>query len=438
MDIVTDIEEYIDDGYSGEFIERPALDRLRADMRAKKIKRIVIYDPDRMSRNLSVQLIIADEIEKHKVELYFVTGDYDCSPEGKLFFNMKGAVSAYEKEKIRQRTMDGKRNKAKSGKLTFNDSPLGYDYDKDKSYYIINQQEAEIIKLIYQTYINEIIGVMALATKLNAMGFKTKKDNPFNGAGVLRILKNEMYAGTKQAFKNYDKKVSQYKKKREQRDQSEWIAIEVPAIVTREQWETVQEKMKQNKILASRKAKHDYLLRGKIVCGECGYAMIGTTSSKPKHTYHYYTCSSRTVYKRPCPACNYRADDIDNKVWSKLLYCAQNDIDPTSITVKNNNDIDINKISNYISELKKRQAIITKWVATGTMTDLETADQQIQAIKKEIDVSQSLLKQNKPAKISFDRESILNAVTFEQKRKLILKMNAKFSLTNTDVDIIPC
>ena len=62
--ITTKESEYIDDGYSGEYLERPALDRLRCEIRAKRIKNVIIYDPDRLSRNLTNQLLIADEIEK--------------------------------------------------------------------------------------------------------------------------------------------------------------------------------------------------------------------------------------------------------------------------------------------------------------------------------------------------------------------------------------
>ena len=92
----TDIKEYIDDGYSGEYLDRPALEELRNALRNKLIQNICIYDPDRLSRNLTNQLLIADEIEKSAANLYFVTGDYDASPEGRLFFNIRGAISAFE------------------------------------------------------------------------------------------------------------------------------------------------------------------------------------------------------------------------------------------------------------------------------------------------------------------------------------------------------
>ena len=429
---ITDVAEYIDDGYSGEFIERPALDRLRADMRAKKISRIMFYDPDRMSRNLTVQLILADEIEKAEVELLFCTGDYDASPEGRLFFSMKGAISAYEKAKIRERTMSGKRAKARAGKLTFNDSPIGYEYDSAICNYIINPIEAKTIKLIFNMYMAENIGVIKLSIKLKAMGVQTKRGNWFSGGTVYKILKNEMYCGTKQAFQTYDKKISQYKVKEIKRDSSEWIAIPVPAIITRDQWESVQEKMGQNKTLASRKAKHEYLLRGRVICGHCGYAMIGTTSNKKNHTYHYYVCSSKLVYKRPCASKNLRSDEYDQAVWDKIVDYAENGFD---FTGQQSPVINTDKIKHHLATLIQKQTALTKWVVDGTIT-IDVADTQLQVVKKEIDITTAMIKDKKPTKIIFNPAGILSASTFEQKRKKLLDSGLKISLTKTAIDFI--
>jgi len=430
MDI-KDVTEYIDDGYSGEFIERPALDQLRSDIRAKKISRIMIYDPDRMSRNLTVQLIVADEIEKADIDLLFVTGDYDCSPEGKLFFNMKGAISAYEKAKIRERTMSGKRSKARDGKLILNDHALGYDYNRDMCNYDINPLEAETIKLIFNMYLVERIGTIPLSIKLKAMGVKTKKGNWFSGGTIYKILKNEMYCGTKQSFQNYDKKISQYKTQKRKRDSSEWIAIPVPAIVSREQWEAVQEKMGKNKTLASRKAKHDYLLRGRVICGHCGYALIGSTSNKKNHTYHYYACTSKTIYKRPCDSKMLRSDEYDQLVWDKLVDYATNGFDLSGQSPTIDND----KIKEHLKTLNQTQAALVKWVVDRTIT-AEVADPQLQALKKEIDITQSMLKEKTPTKINFNATRILAANTFQEKREALLDIGVKFSLSKGVINVV--
>lgn len=76
---------------------------------------IVIYDPDRLARNLAHQLIITEEIEKSGAKLLFVSVTFEASHEGNLFYSMRGAISAYEKEKIKERTTRGKKGKARTG-----------------------------------------------------------------------------------------------------------------------------------------------------------------------------------------------------------------------------------------------------------------------------------------------------------------------------------
>ena len=86
---------YIDDGYSGSDLDRPALNRLRQDVREGKVDIVLAYDPDRLSRKLFHLMILAEEFEKHGVKLEFVTQEMGSSPEDKMFFNMRGVFAEY-------------------------------------------------------------------------------------------------------------------------------------------------------------------------------------------------------------------------------------------------------------------------------------------------------------------------------------------------------
>src|SRR5690606_26374424 len=82
-----DAIEYIDEGVSGEFLDRPGLTRLREDVRKGLITKVVCLDPDRLSRKLMNQLIVTEEFDRHGVELVFVNGEYARTPEGQLFYS---------------------------------------------------------------------------------------------------------------------------------------------------------------------------------------------------------------------------------------------------------------------------------------------------------------------------------------------------------------
>ncbi len=99
-----DKDAFIDDGYSGAELDRPALNRLRQATREGRVDVVLVYDPDRLSRKLYHQMILAEEFEKQGIKLEFITQDMGTSPEDRMFFNMRGLVAEYEREKIRERT----------------------------------------------------------------------------------------------------------------------------------------------------------------------------------------------------------------------------------------------------------------------------------------------------------------------------------------------
>ncbi|MED1946288.1 MULTISPECIES: recombinase family protein [Brevibacillus] len=93
--------EYLDD-VSGEFLDRPALSRLRQDVKDGLIKKIVCLNPDRLSRKLMNQLLMTDEFDKRGIELVFVNGEYSKTSEGQLFYSMrKGKTRLWVNEQKR-------------------------------------------------------------------------------------------------------------------------------------------------------------------------------------------------------------------------------------------------------------------------------------------------------------------------------------------------
>ena len=143
------IFEYKDKGYSGEFLDRPALTKMRKAINNKEVDAVVVYDPDRLSRNIYHQGIIYEEIDKAGIELKFVMINFDKYSDNMLLFNMRGVIAQYEKEKIKERTMRGKRGKAAKGMIISNTKPFGYNFDSTKSTYIINEAEADVVRLIF-------------------------------------------------------------------------------------------------------------------------------------------------------------------------------------------------------------------------------------------------------------------------------------------------
>lgn len=417
------IIEYVDDGYSGEFLERPGLERLRKDLRAKLIDNVIVYDPDRLSRNLTNQLLLADEIEKGAANLIFITHDYDASPEGRLFFSIRGAISAFEKAKIRERTLRGKRSKALCGKIN-DDGLYGYLFNSETSMYEIDQAEAEVVRLIFDLYTTRNYGTNSLYVELKSLGIVNRKGKPFSISVINYMLTNETYTGIRWSFTSYEKTISQKKRKKTARDQSEWIQIAVPAIISRETWDKGIECRRVNKVLAKRNTKQEYLLSGVIRCPSCGYVMGGTNYHRGAKDYLYYVCKS---YVNGIVCDNKKcvpSKELDECVWQNLRKAAK---------VKNGFEIFRDKndkenisirtdLEKQLAKLKKRQTAIIKWVADGTV-ESDSADIDLQSIKKEIDATKNVINSltiSSPSR-EISAKKILDAKTFEDKRREIIE-----------------
>ena len=170
---INEIEEFVDDGYSGEYIDRPAITTLRT--RLSGFSKVIVYDPDRLACNLTHQLLITDEIENAGAELLFVSVSFEHSPEGKLFYSIRGAISAYEKEKIKERSLRGKRGKAAKGKIIADAKPFGYSFDKQVSNYQVNEPEAEIVRQMFQWIVGDRVGTATVCKRLNEQGIPSPR-----------------------------------------------------------------------------------------------------------------------------------------------------------------------------------------------------------------------------------------------------------------------
>ena len=122
--------EYIDDGFSGTELIRPALERLRDHCAAGLIDRLYVHSPDRLARNFAHQAILLEEMCKYGCEVIFLNQDgLPDSPETKMLIQMQGMFAEYERAKIIERTRRGRRHSAAQGKVSvFGRAPYGYTY----------------------------------------------------------------------------------------------------------------------------------------------------------------------------------------------------------------------------------------------------------------------------------------------------------------------
>ncbi len=325
---------FVDDGYSGSELNRPALGRLRQAVQEGQADIVFAYDPDRLSRNLSDLLLLDSEFTKYGVKLEFVTQEMDTSPEGKMFFAIRGAVAQYEREKIRERSMRGMREKARQGKVLGGScAPFGYTYDKAKSTLVEDPEKAAIVRMIFCAYASENLSIMALASRLNSLDLPTPGGGEkWRSSTLGRMLRNETYAGKLYQFRYFQvepkvrrKAVNKLKKSSNAiRPEEEWVSVSVPAIVPKDLFEAVQKRLSRNLELAKRNTKNEYLLSGILYCSHCG----GLIGGHVTHGIRYYRCyrkyKSEKTHHTPdgkpilCGCPEIRADIIESQVWDEI------------------------------------------------------------------------------------------------------------------------
>ncbi len=109
--------EFIDEGYSGSTLVRPALERLRDLVAIGGVDRVYIHSPDRLARRYAYQVLLVDEFQRAGVEVIFLNRALGTSPEDELLLQVQGMIAEYERAKILERSRRGKRHKAHSGSV---------------------------------------------------------------------------------------------------------------------------------------------------------------------------------------------------------------------------------------------------------------------------------------------------------------------------------
>ena len=163
------------DAQGGDVLESPGLEQAREYVRRERPAYFVCLAPDRFSRSLKWQLLVADEIEDRGTRLVFVQQDYDPDDMmSRAFFQFRGLMSELEKAKIKERTSRGVRGKLKQGKLSHSVPTYGYRYDKETDTLAVVETEAEIVRQIFDWTVARMMP-SEIRDRLDLMGIRPRK-----------------------------------------------------------------------------------------------------------------------------------------------------------------------------------------------------------------------------------------------------------------------
>ena len=334
---------YLDDGWSGAYLERPALDELRQDAREGKFELLYVYDKGRLSRIYWHQEIVLDELARYEIEFISLHDINGKTPEEQAMSGVMGVFHQYERVKTAERFRLAKLSKVRGGNLLGYNPPYGYDYipikgtgqAKINGQFVIKEQEAEVVQMLMDWVGNQGFSLRQCRKKLHELAIPPRKAKQaiWTTGPLLRLLSNETYIGKHHYYKsesclpknpktptdeNRYKNRHSHKTSRKARPRDEWIEVAVTPLVEKELFDRVQTRLDANKKFSRRNNKrNDYLLTGLMVCS-CGQSRTGDPGANGNL---YYRCTNRLhkfPLQRTCDEGGVSATILDAIVWRKL------------------------------------------------------------------------------------------------------------------------
>lgn len=303
---MTIVGEYSDEGFSGKNIQgRLEFQRMLNDIQEGKdgVSFVLVFKLSRFGRNAADVLNSLQLMQDFGVNLICVEDGIDSSKDsGKLMISVLSAVAEIERENIRTQTMAGREQKAREGKWNGGFAPYGYRLENGNL--MIAEDEAEVIRIIYDRYIHTNEGLSAVANYLNNHGCTKKlRQNGtipgFSSNFVKDVLDNPVYMGKIAYGRRRTEKKLGTRNEFHVVEQDEFPVYEGQheAIVSEDDWNLAQEKRKINAFKREKvhDPEHAHILSGILKCPCCGkslYGNIAKAHSKDNKTRYYYYCKN--------------------------------------------------------------------------------------------------------------------------------------------------
>ncbi|MBL6945069.1 MAG: recombinase family protein [Rhodospirillales bacterium] len=320
----TVVEEYIERGRSARDDKRPVFQRMIDDALKpdKPFDHIVVHTFSRFFRDEVYQELYIRKLVENGVKVQSVSEEVGDGMSGEVTRRIMGIIAEVENRQRQARVIQTMQENARQGFWNGGLSPFGYRTvvaemrgDTAKKRLEINPEEAEKVRLIYRLYLHGDgdgpMGIKTLVGHLNAKGYHYR-NRAFRINEVHRILRSSTYMG----LHYYNKKNA---KTRKLRDPSEWITMEVPAIIEPDVYEAIQKQLEKRRptVTPPRLTNGSMLMTGIATCPHCGGGMSLRTGKGGK--YRYYTCShSATKGKAVCAGRSIRMDRLDSIVIDAL------------------------------------------------------------------------------------------------------------------------
>lgn len=410
---IKNFEFYVDGGFSGSNIERPALKQLIEDVKLGKINMVVVYKLDRLSRSQKDTLyLIEDVFNPHNVDFVSMNESMDTStPLGRLMLGILSAFAQLERENIKERTRMGMKERVKSGLWPGGGRiPFGYDYDK-KTGVLVPNKDAQLVKKAYRLY-SEGYSTAKIAKLL---GLKYEKL-------AYQILRRKSNAG----YISYNGE--------------EYKGMHEP-IISEETYEKTMRLMEARSDI--RRRNSDYLLTGLIVCGKCGAKMRYQKWGKDKCKIVCYSHDKSKPHLVKDENCNNPPIDaflVEDAVKEDLFsFSVKKKLSKIKEEILNVSDILRERLSDGIKKLKRLYGLYANGDDDILLDAINEQKAEIEEIKEKLKEEEKKSEKSKTsAEVKKKLETIADTWDYmekSEKRAVILSVVERIVINEEEISI---
>ena len=302
---ITVIKHYIDRALSAKTDNRPDFQQMIKDSEKRLFDIVLVWKLDRFARNRYDSAHYEYLLERNHVKLVSATEPISDSPAGIMVKSMLTGMAEYYSAELSEKVVRGMTENVLKGKYNGGTIPIGFKVDEEK-FFQIDPLKAPFVVEAFQRY-NDGATMKELMNWLNDSGVTTNRNQKFTYNSVQKLLTNKRYIG-----ENHFKDIV--------------MPDSIPAIVDKDLFEEVQQKIKKNSRAPARhKAEDDYLLTTKLFCGMCGAMMFGECGTgRNKVVHHYYKCATAKRFKT-CKKKTVRKEWLEDLVIAETMKLIQDD-----------------------------------------------------------------------------------------------------------------
>lgn len=373
-------EIYADKAISGRTDRRNEFQRMMRDAEKRKFQVVIAYKSNRIARNMLNALQYEAKLDAFGIKTLYAKEEFGNTAAGRFALRTMMNVNQFYSENMAEDIRRGMRDNAEACKVN-GSLPYGYKRGEDGKY-AIDEPKAKIVREIFN---RALAGerYIEIINDLNSRSITTKTGRPFNKNSFHRMLMNERYIGV------YE---------------HSGVRVEdgIPPIISKEVFFAMQDKLKEreNEQGVKRKLNSDYLLTGKLFCGECGSPMVGLAGTGRSGALHYYYTCKNHRGNGDCPKSNIRREFLEDLVVDMTRACISKAevVDwlvkgyiEAKKRARNNSDIPL--LEQDLKDRKRALANLLKAVENGIYND--TTAERMKELEEEIKVIEHSLEVEK-------------------------------------------